>query len=143
MRPRELNRPGPALAILRIQVRLQQNLGREHVQPRFALLPTHVGRDEMVLGHRRREALVPEPDRKPGDLAGPFSERSSFARLLPFFAAHVDGQADNETDEGRELNRRVELKITGGSTEVAPAADAAPAADEAPAADAPAEEVAP
>lgn len=51
--------------------------------------------------------------------------------------------ADNETDEGRELNRRVELKITGGSTEVAPAADAAPAVDEAPAADAPAEEVAP
>ena len=49
--------------------------------------------------------------------------------------------ADNETDEGRELNRRVELKITGGTTETsAPAAEAAPAAEEAaPAADAPAE----
>lgn len=30
--------------------------------------------------------------------------------------------ADNETDEGRELNRRVELKITGGVAEVEPSA---------------------
>ncbi len=40
--------------------------------------------------------------------------------------------ADNETDEGRELNRRVELKVTSGSAEVAPvvpASEAAPAAD--------------
>ncbi|MGQ0619479.1 MAG: OmpA family protein [Panacagrimonas sp.] len=44
--------------------------------------------------------------------------------------------ADNEADEGRELNRRVELKITGGVAasaarvaEPAPAADAAPAAE--------------
>lgn len=44
--------------------------------------------------------------------------------------------ADNETDEGRELNRRVELKITGGATEVAAPAAAAPAAEAAPAADA-------
>ncbi|TDU32049.1 outer membrane protein OmpA-like peptidoglycan-associated protein [Panacagrimonas perspica] len=37
--------------------------------------------------------------------------------------------ADNETDEGRELNRRVELKVlesNGGVTTEAPAADAAP-----------------
>lgn len=53
--------------------------------------------------------------------------------------------ADNETDEGRELNRRVELKVTGGVAEVAPAAPAAePAADEAaPAADVPAADAAP
>lgn len=48
--------------------------------------------------------------------------------------------ADNETDEGRELNRRVELKVTEGSATVAPvvppAAAAAPAAEPAPAADA-------
>ena len=67
--------------------------------------------------------------------------------------------ADNETDEGRELNRRVELKVTGGSTESTPAAaapapeaapaaeaaptDAAPPAADAPMADAPPAEVAP
>ena len=50
--------------------------------------------------------------------------------------------ADNETDEGRELNRRVELKITGGTVDVAPAAPATPAADAAPAAEAPAPEAA-
>lgn len=45
--------------------------------------------------------------------------------------------ADNETDEGRELNRRVELKVTEGAapaativeSEVAPADDV-PAADD-------------
>lgn len=40
--------------------------------------------------------------------------------------------ADNETDEGRELNRRVELKVTSGAAEVAPvasAAEPAPVAD--------------
>lgn len=59
--------------------------------------------------------------------------------------------ADNETDEGRELNRRVELKIVGSSAPApgteAPAAAAAPApvapAAEAPAAEAPAAEAAP
>ncbi|MGQ0700343.1 MAG: OmpA family protein [Panacagrimonas sp.] len=66
--------------------------------------------------------------------------------------------ADNETDEGRELNRRVELKVTEGSTIIAPAgappaddqpgdvippeAPAAPAA-EVPAADAPTTEAPP
>jgi OOP family OmpA-OmpF porin len=48
--------------------------------------------------------------------------------------------ADNGNEEGRELNRRVELKVTEGGGE-APAAEAAPAAAEAPAetpADAPA-----
>lgn len=61
--------------------------------------------------------------------------------------------ADNETDEGRELNRRVELKVTSGvapggpqvQTEAAdPAApaDEAAAAEEVPAADAPAEDAA-
>ncbi|MGQ0530266.1 MAG: OmpA family protein [Panacagrimonas sp.] len=43
--------------------------------------------------------------------------------------------ADNETDAGRELNRRVELKVTGGTLETTPAAPAAEAASEAPAAD--------
>jgi len=46
--------------------------------------------------------------------------------------------ADNNTDEGRELNRRVELKVTesaGGAESAAPAAEAAPAAAPAPAAD--------
>lgn len=63
--------------------------------------------------------------------------------------------ADNKTDEGRELNRRVELKITddgsSGAAAAAPAAEAAPAeaapaeaapaeaTSEAPAADGPAE----
>lgn len=53
--------------------------------------------------------------------------------------------ADNETDEGRELNRRVELKVTGGAAEVAPAAPPAEAmpAEAAPAADAPVAETAP
>ena len=39
--------------------------------------------------------------------------------------------ADNETDEGRELNRRVELKVTEGIAAAAPevAAEVAPAAD--------------
>jgi outer membrane protein OmpA-like peptidoglycan-associated protein len=46
--------------------------------------------------------------------------------------------ADNETDEGRELNRRVELKITSGVAPGGPTEAAAPAAAEAPAADAPA-----
>ena len=63
--------------------------------------------------------------------------------------------ADNETDEGRELNRRVELKITSGiaagsattvsdgsSTTVTEATSLEPAV-EAPAADAPAAEAAP
>lgn len=50
--------------------------------------------------------------------------------------------ADNDSDEGRELNRRVELKVTGGLAEVAPSAPAA--ADEAaPAEDAAIEEAAP
>ena len=43
--------------------------------------------------------------------------------------------ADNETEEGRELNRRVELKITEGVAAIVPAAEAAPVAD-VPAADA-------
>ncbi|WP_420465868.1 OmpA family protein [Panacagrimonas sp.] len=45
--------------------------------------------------------------------------------------------ADNETDEGRELNRRVELTVTGGTAETTDAAPAetAPAAEEAPAAE--------
>lgn len=43
--------------------------------------------------------------------------------------------ADNETDEGRELNRRVELKVTEGTATVIPIAPemAAPAAEAAPA----------
>jgi OOP family OmpA-OmpF porin len=43
--------------------------------------------------------------------------------------------ADNETDEGRTLNRRVELKITAGNLPAASAAtaDSAPAAEAAPA----------
>ena len=61
--------------------------------------------------------------------------------------------ADNATDEGRELNRRVELKVTEGAATVVPSAPAAVPADDqpgdvvptdAPAADAvppPAEEV--
>ena len=47
--------------------------------------------------------------------------------------------ADNETDEGRELNRRVELKITGSNAPAAPVAAEAPVAPspaEAPAAEA-------
>lgn len=48
--------------------------------------------------------------------------------------------ADNETDEGRELNRRTELKITEGVAAPASAADASAAT--APAADAPAAEAA-
>lgn len=36
--------------------------------------------------------------------------------------------ADNETEEGRELNRRVELKVTEGTAEVAPPVPAADAA---------------
>ncbi|MBA4286532.1 MAG: flagellar motor protein MotD, partial [Xanthomonadaceae bacterium] len=47
--------------------------------------------------------------------------------------------ADNATDEGRELNRRVELKIVSGTAVEAGAAEAAPAeAATAPAEDAPA-----
>ena len=49
--------------------------------------------------------------------------------------------ADNETDEGRELNRRVELKVTEGTATVIPIAPeaAAPAAEAAPAEAAPAD----
>ena len=48
--------------------------------------------------------------------------------------------ADNETDEGRELNRRVELKVTEGIAAPAPEAATEPAAELAPAADAAAAE---
>jgi OOP family OmpA-OmpF porin len=40
--------------------------------------------------------------------------------------------ADNQTEEGRELNRRTELKVTAGTAAVAPTTAEAPAADAAP-----------
>lgn len=48
--------------------------------------------------------------------------------------------ADNGTNEGRELNRRVELKVTEGGAAVAPAAEAAPTEEAAPAEEAAATE---
>lgn len=47
--------------------------------------------------------------------------------------------ADNETDEGRELNRRVELKVTKGVAPGGPAVTSEAANPEAPAADVPAD----
>jgi len=50
--------------------------------------------------------------------------------------------ADNNTDEGRELNRRVELKITDDGSSAAPAPAPAPTAEAAPAEAAPAADAA-
>ncbi len=90
------------------------------------------GSDEynQALSEKRAAAVVSYVQKK--GVAGDRMTSAGYGESKPV--------ADNETDEGRELNRRVELKVTEGAAPAGPASaattDAAPAADAAaPAAD--------
>ena len=82
----------------RLEVGLQQVLGRQHVaatlplaglQPRFA---------QLFVGEAGREAFVMEADRELADLGQPGTKLAGFPRFLPLVPREVHRQTNHNSD---------------------------------------------
>lgn len=91
---------GGSVAVRAVEEALEQDLRREHVALGLPLFRVELGFFEQLIGLRGRVALVEVTDGQVGRFAGPAAEGPGFPGLLPFVAAHVDGKADDESDDG-------------------------------------------